>query len=196
MSLVDSFVSYEVIRRAFLLGLRIRPILKALDYDESNMKMLDVGCGFGHLSKYFVHCHYTGIDIDADRIDWAKRNLGENEKRRFILGNVSHIDLPSKSFDKALGYGILHHLSDHDASLCMKELSRLVNGKVVFSDPVYSQYHFVNNVLCRLDRGAYVRRAGEYLDLCRRHMEVKAQRVFYAHNGLAKYFLITCLPKE
>jgi hypothetical protein len=47
MSLVDSFFSYEVIRRVFLLGLRIRPILEALDHDEGHVKMLDVGIAVG-----------------------------------------------------------------------------------------------------------------------------------------------------
>jgi SAM-dependent methyltransferase len=155
---------------------------------------LDVGCGFGHLAKHFIHCDYTGIDIDAERITVADRFIGGHDRRRFIVGDVCHMNLPSKGFDKAIGYGILHHLSDHDASRLLSELARLVRGKIVFSDPVYSQYHLVNNLLCRLDQGRYVRSAEEYLRLCRRYLRIQEHRFFYARNGLAKYLLITCMP--
>ncbi len=196
MSWRDSFVGYEVIRRVFLLGLRVRPIFDALDPEERDASVLDVGCGFGHLARYFTYCDYTGIDLDPTRIHWARENLGEGSRRRFIVGDVCRMDLPAKSFDKAIGYGILHHLSDRDASRCLAELARVVKGKIVFSDPVYSKYHVVNNLLCRLDRGEFVRQAPEYLALVGRHLGVERHRVFYARNGLAKYFLIACRPRE
>ena len=184
----DSFFVYEVLRRAFLLGLRIRPILDLLDVQPGE-KVLDAGCGFGHLAKYFDQCDYTGVDIDPERIEWAKKNIGETDRRRFRVADISNTGFGSGSFDKVLAYGLLHHLSDEQAGSCLKEFSRVCKGDIVFSDPVYSRFHLVNNLLCRMDRGEYVRDKKGYLDLCGRSLTFRSSRYFYAHNGLAKYFL-------
>lgn len=188
MSVRDTFFVYEILRRGFLLGLRVRPILELLDA-RGNEKVLDAGCGFGHLAKYFEHCDYTGVDLDPERIEWAKKNIGETPRRRFLVADIHSTGLASKSFDKALGYGLLHHLSDDVAEGCLKELSRLVRGRIVFSDPVYSRVHWLNNLLCRLDRGEHVRNREGYLRLCRKALSVQSYRYFHSRNGLAKYFL-------
>ena len=194
MSVRDTFFVYEILRRGFLFGLRIKPILECLDAKPGE-KILDAGCGFGHLAKYFKHCNYTGVDLDPERIEWAKKNVGETPTRRFITADVCQTDLQPKSFDKALGYGLLHHLSDDTADRCLAELSRIVKGKTVFSDPVYSRAHWFSNMLCRMDRGEHVRDKKGYLELCRKKFSVQSQRYFYSRNGFAKYFLTASLPK-
>ena len=193
MSVRDKFFVYEVLRRGFLFGLRVKPILDLLDARPGE-KILDAGCGFGHLVKYFEHCDYTGVDLDPERIEWAKKNIGETPTRRFIVADIHHTGLPSKSFDKALGYGLLHHLSDETAEGCLKELSRLTKVRIVFSDPVYSRAHLFNNLLCHLDRGEFVRNREAYLKLCQRVLSVKTQKYFHSRNGLAKYFLTASVP--
>jgi len=194
VSVRDSFFIYEGLRRAFLLGLQIKPILAALD-TQPGERILDAGCGFGHLARHFNHCDYTGIDSDPERIDWAKQNIGESPTRRFLLADVCRTGLEPGCFDKAIGYGLIHHLSDETARRCLRELSRIVKGKIVFSDPVYSSWHLINNLLCRLDRGAYVRNSEQYLGLCRSEMLLESSRFFYANNRLARYFLMACSRK-
>ena len=155
---------------------------------------MDAGCGFGHLAKYLGHCDYTGVDTDPERVEWARKRLGENSRRRFLVANVLQTGLPEKGFDKALGYGLLHHLQDEEAAACVLELSRLTKGRIVFSDPVYSKVHLLNNLLCRLDRGAFVRTEQGYLDILKRRLTVAAHRSFHSRNGLAKYFMTVSTP--
>ncbi len=183
---------YESLRRAFALGLRVKPILEALDYREPSVSVLDLGCGFGNLAPYFKSCDYTGVDLDPERIAWAKVHMGENSCRKFLCGDVTGMNFPDKSFDKAVAYGILHHLSDDEAAQFFAHLKRLVRGRVVFSDPVYVRFHPVNNLLCRMDLGKYVRSKEEYLALYKKHLNVTAQRTFWARNGLSCYLLVTC----
>ncbi|MCX7049571.1 MAG: class I SAM-dependent methyltransferase [Candidatus Sumerlaeota bacterium] len=186
----DTFWIYEGLRKLFLLGLNIRPILKALDAKPGE-QILDVGCGFGFFHKYLSGCDYVGVDSDPIRIQWALDRIGIAPGRKFLVGDACRMDFPDKAFDKALGYGLLHHLSDEDADRCLEELTRLAKGRIVFSDPVYSKWHFVNNVLCRLDRGSFVRTPGAYLDLCQHRCRVESSNFFYSNNRLAKYFLMT-----
>lgn len=191
-----SFFCYEIGRRIFSLGLRVRPILKALQIPEQGARILDAACGYGHFCKYLRNCDYVGMDSDPERIEWAKKLFTENEKRKFFVGSVCQTSFSDKSFDAALGYGILHHLSDEECKVFLSELNRLVKGNIVFSEPVYSRYHLINNLLCRLDAGHYVRQKEGYLALCRSFLDIAQVRTFYAHNGLAKFLLITCQPRQ
>lgn len=192
---MDSHGIYEGLRKAFLLGLRVRPIVRALDMKPGE-KILDAGCGYGFFVKYCAGCDYTGIDIDDSRIRWAKERIGENDQRRFVTSGITRTHFPAKSFDTALGYGLLHHLGDDDAKKAVAELARLVKNKIVFSEPVYSKYHWINNILCKMDQGPYVRTREAYLRICEAALTIREERFFYARNGLAKYLLITALPRE
>ena len=138
------------------------------------------------------HCDYTGVDLEADRIHWAKRRFGENDKRRFLQADICRTDLPSKNFDKAVAFGLLHHLPDEAASRCVQELTRLVKKKIVFLDGVYTAFHIPNNILCKLDQGKYVRQADAYLSIVAPHVPKVDSSFYYAYSGVAKYFMMTC----
>ena len=193
MSFRDSFLVYGLIRPAVLFSVRINPVIRALN-PQPGEKILDAGCGYGVLVKYFKDCDYTGVDLDPERVRWARQKFGENDKRRFVVGDVTKMNFPSKSFDRAIGFGILHHLSDEISLGCARELSRLSRGTVVFADPVYSKYHWVSNFLCRHDRGAYVRDREGYLRVCSPAMKSVRSSFYLAYSGVAKYFLMACEP--
>ena len=190
-----SFFCYNIARSIFSLGFRVLPILNALDLSVG-IRVFDAACGYGYMAKHLSRCDYVGMDNDSERIEWARKTPGENARRKFLVGNICRTGLPLKSFDRALGYGVLHHLDDKEVHLFANELNGLVRGRIVFSEPVYSRYHFINNWLCRLDAGKYVRQTDEYLNLLRPILNITRSEFFYARNGLAKFLLITCEPKE
>ena len=190
MSFRDSLF-FQVLRPLVLGGVRINPVLRQLDAKPSE-HVLDAGCGFGYLVKHFKTCYYTGVDSDPGRIDWAKSHIGEHKKRKFIAADICHTQLPAKSFDKAVAFGLLHHLPDDVAARCVRELSRLVKGNIVFLDGVYSDYHVINNILCKYDQGKYVRRSSEYVSLVSPHVKSVKSSFYHAYSGIAKYFMMTC----
>lgn len=194
MALLDTFFVYEGIRKAFFLGLRVKPILKALDLQPGE-RLLDAGCGYGYFARYCEDADYTGIDFDPGRIELARRRRAAYPHQKFQVGDATCLGFPDKSFDKVICYGLLHHLSDEAASLCLRELNRVSRGKIVFSDVMYDRWHLINNLLSSLDSGKFVRRPTDYEALVRRHLNLAESRFFYARNGLAKYFLMTALPK-
>lgn len=89
--------------------------------------ILDWGCGCGRITRYFNDFHpgssITGIDIDADNIQWCKENL--------LFGSFSTISttpptsLPEATFDLIIGISIFTHLKEKDEFLWLNELKRL-----------------------------------------------------------------------
>ncbi len=186
----DTHFIYEYFRKVLLFGFNIRPIIKAMDAQPGD-RILDAGCGFGFLSKYFADCNYTGIDLATDRIDWAIENFGENSNKKFIASDICRIPFENKSFDKVVCYGLLHHLSDEAAKVCLTELVRITEKRIVFADPVYSKWHLISNFLCALDRGDHVRNKDEYLQVCVPYFKNMELKYFYSNNGIAQYLLIS-----
>ena len=185
----DTHFIYEYFRKALLFGFNIRPIVKAIDAQPDD-RVLDAGCGFGFLAEEFCQCDYTGIDLASDRIEWAIQNVGETPTKKFLVSDICETKFEDKSFDKVVCYGLLHHLSDEAAKSCLTELTRIAAKRIVFADPVYSNWHLISNVLCAMDRGAYVRKKEEYLKACAPYFKNVSAQYFYSNNGIAQYLLI------
>lgn len=75
--------------------------------DKPVASLLDVGCGFGDLGLYisqlgFPH-KYTGVDINPDLLDVARR---DNPRGRFVLGDFHEGDLGLGDHDVCIAIGI------------------------------------------------------------------------------------------
>jgi len=191
----NSYFFYEILRKACLFGLRTAPIRKALAIKPGE-KILDAGCGYGLFAQYCKRADYTGIDTDVRRILQAKKRISESDFCRFLVSDVTQTPFRPKTFDKALGYGLLHHLPDDMAKLSVQELGRIVRGLIIFSEPVFARFHMISNLLCNLDSGHYVRDREGYIDICQSGLSIIKTQYFYSRNGLAKYLLIAAIPKE
>ncbi len=72
-------------------------------------RILDWGCGCGRVARYFAR-EFHGVDIDADNIEWCRRNLPS--------GTFSTVPLhpdpaaPSGKFSLILGISVFTHLSE------------------------------------------------------------------------------------
>jgi len=66
-------------------------------YDFTSKTVLDIGCGFGDLSKFLSinykdNYQYFGIDLVPDLINQAK-SLYKNNKINFILGDFLSLEI-------------------------------------------------------------------------------------------------------
>lgn len=188
--MLDSLV-FEIARPLLLFGVPVRAAMEALgaQKDES---ILDAGCGFGYLANRFGDIYYTGVDLDAERIRRGQLRHGDDKRKRFIAADICQTGLPSKSFDRTMAYGLLHHLPDDQALRCIKEMLRLTRKNIVFFDSVYTKYHLPNNLLCKLDQGKFVRREEGYLSLARQAGADFTYRYVWANNAIMKFFMMTC----
>ena len=69
------------------------------------ISILDVGCGYGELTKYLpknINYNYTGIDIVKSMIDYANKK-NANKNMRFYLRDITKIN---KKYDFIICNGI------------------------------------------------------------------------------------------
>ena len=186
--------AYRYLRGVFHFGVRRKPIERALGL-QSGDKVLDVGCGTGDYSVMVrsAQASYLGIDISPDYVRAAQQDYG-NEFRRFEVGDVRSLPYPDKSFTKALYLGVMHHLSDDDNRKVLEGIKRLASSRVVVMDLSPGGVHVINNVLCRFDRGEFVRTLEQQCALISSVMKVVSARNYYVRSGIQRYSLIVAEP--
>jgi SAM-dependent methyltransferase len=95
-----------------------RSILGVLDRHElrplGDLKILDVGCGTGHLLRDFVRYggspnNLVGVDLLAERVAEAERLAPEME---FRVANAAELPFPDGDFDLALAFTMFSSITD------------------------------------------------------------------------------------
>jgi SAM-dependent methyltransferase len=95
-------------------------------------RVLEVGCGPGHLSTRLARQHgldVTGVDLDPAMIERARANAdrrGADGQRRpsFLVGDVASLAFPEDSFDLVVSTFSMHHWADPTAGLA--EIGRVL----------------------------------------------------------------------
>ncbi len=130
-------------------------------------KVLDVGCGPGTLFGYLPDIQYTGLDLNPKHIEQARAVYGDTG--RFVCGNaLTVLSEEEGQFNVAICSGLLHHLTDAEASGLLKRLLELVSpaGRICTLDPVrLPNQRRVASLLKSLDSGRNVRSAEGYVAL-------------------------------
>lgn len=127
-------------------------------------KILDIGCGPGDILDFLPNVDYTGLDLDANYIEQAKKKYGK--RGRFICAGVDDLDFNTTSkFDIVIAAGVLHHLDDKQCfnlfSIAKKALK--LNGRFISFDGVYiPNQNKIAKYFLQKDRGQFIRTQSEY----------------------------------
>lgn len=136
-------------------------------------RILDVGCGFGDMVEYVKGADYVGVDLSQEYIDHAKANHGD--KGQFVLANLTDLpELGLDGFDVAVAVGVLHHLTNDEATAMLAALPAVLKpgGKFIAVEPVWHpEQKTTARVLAALDRGRYVRDEAQYTSLVDQHFD-------------------------
>jgi SAM-dependent methyltransferase len=105
-------------------------------------RILEVGCGPGHLSILLAHDHdlnVTGLDLDPAMIHRANANAeasreGDGRQATFIVGDVGALPFEDASFDLVVSTFSMHHWADPTAGL--REIARVIrpDGRALIWD--------------------------------------------------------------
>ena len=104
-------------------------------------RVLDVGCGPGHLANRLAGEHgleVTGLDLDPAMIERARANadraLGAERRPVFVVGGVAALPFPDASFDLVVSTLSMHHWADATAG--QAEIGRVLRhgGRILIWD--------------------------------------------------------------
>jgi len=107
-------------------------LMKFKRYMQKGSKVLDLGCGAGvPISKFLVSNGYnvTGIDFADGMLKLAKRNV---PRAKFIKMDMSKMNFKPNSFDGAVSFYAIIHVSRKKHSRIYKSLHRiLINNAII-----------------------------------------------------------------
>lgn len=100
---------------------------------EDKFKIVDIGCGPGNVARQLCDIKavkITGIDLSAEMVETAKRNVPEGE---FYLQDSREASFPVEYFDGVVLSFSIVHLYDHEAhELLKKTASWLRSGGYMY----------------------------------------------------------------
>lgn len=126
---------------------RLSAIVRLLDVRPGE-RLLEVGCGGGHVLRMFPQADRTGVDVSGRMINKARRNLGDAPVR-LLKGELQEVGLSDGEFDAVICTEVLEHTVDPRAVL--SEIRRVLRpgGRAVITFPNDHLIHAVKNFVRR-----------------------------------------------
>jgi SAM-dependent methyltransferase len=100
---------------------------------KAGQRVLEVGCGAGHVLARFPHAQRVGIDLSTTMLERARQRLGPGVP--LIRGSAEQLPFAAGSFDVVLCTEVLEHTQHPEVVL--RELTRVgtADARIVVSIP-------------------------------------------------------------
>lgn len=87
--------------------------------------VLDIGCGYGNLLKACEgeFAHLAGIEIEADRVEWAQKRVPGADIR---VGSATELPWAEGTFDFALSTDVFEHINHDWQRTSAREVARVL----------------------------------------------------------------------
>src|SRR5262245_15041121 len=142
---------YDVVSRRVLRGVFRRLAADVAGVAPDGGAVLDVGTGPGvllvELAERRADLRLTGLDLSVDMITAARQNLRPfGDRATAVVGNVTDLPFPDRSFDLIVSSLSLHHWDDPEAAV--PELARVLRpgGRVYIYDFPFAPFEKLADV--------------------------------------------------
>lgn len=173
MSLYDKALAhpfiYDRLRPWVVGGIDMSPMFRLLDARTEDI-ILDVGSGTGMALEYLPAVRqYHAFDTDSQAIQYAmRRPESKRDGVRYENRQVGPEDFERIRPTRVILSGILHHLPAEEATTLLNLCGTCDSViRVATCDNVFIPGALINNLLCRFDRGDFVRTIEEHMELIR-----------------------------
>ncbi len=152
--IIEHPVVYRLWQAPFA-GRKFAPVLRHNDLSAAR-RVLDVACGPGTNTRYFLHAEYVGVDLNPDYIRSARRR----HDKEFVVADVMDLAPRDGRHDFILVNSFLHHVDDDAVREILAGLRGLVapGGHVHVLELVLPERRSLAHLLARWDRGEHARR--------------------------------------
>lgn len=126
---------------------RLAAIRGLLDAQPQH-RILEVGCGGGHVLRMFPHNDLVGVDVSGEMIRRAERNL-KGYRVALHKGELADLGLPAGGFDRIICTEVLEHVVDPSGLL--GQMARLLapGGRAVITVPNDALIHRIKSAIVR-----------------------------------------------
>ena len=116
-------------------------VKKDLKRLKPNSKVLDLGCGTGHLSQYIKDLGFEviGLDPSLKMLEFAKKNFSDIS---FIEGISAKLPFEDNLFDYVVSIEVLRYLNSKDVVKTYKEILRVTKPTGFFNVTHVNKYAF------------------------------------------------------
>ncbi len=141
---LDKFYNHPNFMFRYIENKRIKKLIDLADIQETD-KVIEVGCGAGHILERIPKGKLYGIDISEIQIERAKERLGSRAEISKAPGET--IPFEDKSFDKILCSEVIEHVLD--PAPLLTEMKRVMkdDGILSLSIPNENLINFAKKML-------------------------------------------------
>jgi SAM-dependent methyltransferase len=166
--------------------------------------VVDIGCASGFVLDYMPNdVRYFGVDISKEYIDAAQKKF--SARGNFLLGTAQDLlnnggDVLLKKVDLVTCNGLLHHLTDDEASEILEISKQFLRpgGRLVCLEATFLMRQTrLSKQMVNMDRGRYVRSEQQWKDLIARSFDTYSTSVV---TGLIRipytHIVIQCVNEQ
>jgi len=99
-----------------LIEARRLAIIERMVAARPRQRVLEIGCGGGHVLQRFPQADLVGVDVSGVMLDKARRNLA-GYRVKLHKGEIGALDFADQSFDKIICTEVLEHVAEPEPLL-------------------------------------------------------------------------------